>query len=111
MFQVLFFMLECGMNDVVYLVFPWCFFGFVHSIMISHFFKEILIKFTGKTFEAYFYRIIYNLISLVIYLNIVYFVKYRTEIFLLPHPLIYLFTTISLAGFLIAVIAFFCMQN
>jgi len=108
LFQVLFFMLECGMNDVVYLVFPWCFFGFVHSIMISHFFKEILIKFTGKTFETYFYRIIYNLISLV---NIVYFVKNRTEIFLLPHPLMYLFTIIGLAGFLIAVIAFFCMQN
>ena len=95
------------MNDVVYLVFLWCFFGFVHSIMISHFFKEILIKFTGKAFETYFYRIIYNLVSLVIYLSIVYFVKNSTETFLLPHPLIYIFAIISLTGFLIAVIAFF----
>jgi protein-S-isoprenylcysteine O-methyltransferase Ste14 len=100
-------MLKYGMKDVVYLVFLWCFFGFVHSITISHFFKETLIKFTGKIFETYFYRIIYNLISLVIYLNIVYFVKNSTETFLLPPPLIYIFTIISLTGFLIAVIAFF----
>ena len=107
MFQILIFMLKCGMKDIVYLVFLWCFFGFVHSIMISHFFKEILIKFTGKAFETYFYRIIYNLISLVIYLNIVYVVKNSTETFLLPPPLIYIFAIISLTGFLIAVIAFF----
>lgn len=107
MFQVLIFMLKYGMNDVVYLVFLWCLFGFAHSIMISHFFKEILIKFTGKTFETYFYRIIYNLISLVIYLNIAYFVKNSAETFILPHPLIYIFTIISLTGFLIAIIAFF----
>ncbi len=99
-------MLKCGMKDIVYLVFLWCLFGFAHSIMISHFFKEILIKFTGKAFETYFYRIIYNLISLVIYLNIVCFIKDGTEIFLLPHPLIYIFAIISLTGFLIAVIAF-----
>jgi len=107
LFQVSIFMLEYCMKNVVYLVFLWCFFGFVHSIMISHFFKEILIKFTGKAFETYFYRIVYNLISLVIYLKIVYFVKSSTETFLLPRPLIYIFAIISLAGFLIAVIAFF----
>ena len=84
MFQVLIFMLECGMKDVVYLVFLWCLFGFAHSIMISHFFKEILVKFTGKAFETYFYRIIYNLISLVIYLSIVCFIKNRTEYTSLP---------------------------
>lgn len=75
--------------------------------MISHFFKEILIRFTGKAFETYFYRIIYNLISLVIYSNIVYFVKNSAETFLLPRPLIYIFAIISFTGFLIAVIAFF----
>lgn len=47
LFQVLIFMLKYGMKDVVYLVFLWCFFGFVHSIMISHFFKEII----GSFFE------------------------------------------------------------
>ncbi|ODS31484.1 MAG: NnrU protein [Candidatus Scalindua rubra] len=95
------------MKDVVYLIFLWCFFGFVHSITISYFFREKLIKYIGITFETYFYRIVYNLISLITYSNIVYFVNNSAEIFLIPQPLRYIFIIISFIGFLIAAIAFF----
>lgn len=95
------------MKDVFLLIFLWGLFGFVHSIMISNFFREVVIKFTGRTFEAYFYRIVYNLISLIIYSGIIHFVKSGSEMFLLPHSLKYAFNIISFMGFLVAIIAFF----
>jgi steroid 5-alpha reductase family enzyme len=95
------------MKDIFLLIFLWGLFGFVHSIMISNSFREMVIKFTGRTFEVYFYRIVYNFISLIIYSIIIYFVKSSPEMFLLPHSLRYAFNIISFMGFLIAITAFF----
>lgn len=94
-------------KNVFYLVCLWGMFGLVHSIMISFFFRDLVIKSFGRAFETYFYRIFYNLVSLIIYSWIIYFVKSNPNTILLPHFVKYIFTFMCFIGFLIAAIAFF----
>jgi protein-S-isoprenylcysteine O-methyltransferase Ste14 len=48
-------------NTMLFLLFSWLLYGFIHSLMASYFFKDFMSKILGK--YVHFYRLIYNFIA------------------------------------------------